>query len=64
MESLRWRGLSGWARYSRKGIAHYYDVVVNDQTNRDTAWVYYEPKAAAQRIENHIALRPDICIET
>ena len=27
-----------------KGIASYYNVVVNDETNQDAAWFYPEPK--------------------
>lgn len=27
-----------------KGEANYYDVVVGDQTNKDAAWFYPEPK--------------------
>lgn len=40
---------------SWKGTAHYYDVVVNGETNKDAAWFYPEPKAAAENIKNHIA---------
>jgi uncharacterized protein (DUF427 family) len=38
-----------------KGTAHYYDVVVNGETNKDAAWFYSEPKAAAENIKNYIA---------
>jgi len=38
-----------------KGTAHYYHVVAGGQTNRDAAWFYPEPKAAASQIKNHIA---------
>ncbi len=38
-----------------KGIAHYYDVVVDDSTNKDAAWYYPEPKVAAKNIKNYIA---------
>jgi uncharacterized protein (DUF427 family) len=38
-----------------KGTAHYYDVVVGDQVNRDAAWYYPEPKAAAAEIKDRIA---------
>jgi uncharacterized protein (DUF427 family) len=40
----------GW-----KGIASYYDVVVNGETNRDAAWYYPEPKDAARNITNYVA---------
>jgi uncharacterized protein (DUF427 family) len=38
-----------------KGVASYYDVVVNGQTNRDAAWYYPEPKEAAARIKDRVA---------
>ena len=40
----------GW-----KGTASYYDVVVGDETNKDAAWYYPEPKDAAKEIENRVA---------
>ena len=38
-----------------KGIASYWDVVAGDQTNRDAAWYYPEPKEAAKEIAGYIA---------
>lgn len=38
-----------------KGIASYYDVVVNERINADAAWYYPEPKPAAREIKNYIA---------
>ena len=38
-----------------KGVASYYDVVVDDQEVRNAAWYYPEPKPAAQNIRNHVA---------
>lgn len=40
----------GW-----KGTASYYDVVVNDETNKDAAWFYPETKTDAKNIENYVA---------
>ncbi len=40
---------------SWKGTASYYDVVVNGEVNRDAAWYYPTPKAAAQQIAGYIA---------
>ena len=40
----------GW-----KGIASYYNVVVNGQTNKDAAWYYPEPLPAARNIAGYIA---------
>jgi uncharacterized protein (DUF427 family) len=38
-----------------KGTAHYYDVVVGDEVNKDAAWYYPEPKSAASEIKDRIA---------
>ena len=38
-----------------KGIASYYNVVVDGKTNADAAWYYPEPKDAAKEIKDHIA---------
>ncbi|MFC2158418.1 DUF427 domain-containing protein [Acidobacteriota bacterium] len=38
-----------------KGLAHYYDVVVGEDINKDAAWYYPEPKKAATQIKDHVA---------
>ena len=38
-----------------KGVASYYDVEVNGETNKDAAWYYPETKHAAKPIENYVA---------
>lgn len=38
-----------------KGEAHYYDVVIGDQVNKDAVWYYPHPKEAANQIKNYIA---------
>ena len=38
-----------------KGAASYYSISANGETNKDAAWFYPEPKAAAKEIANHIA---------
>jgi uncharacterized protein (DUF427 family) len=40
----------GW-----KGTASYYHVVVNGQVNKDAAWYYPEPYAAAKEITGYVA---------
>lgn len=40
---------------SWKGTANYYDVEVNNQTNKDAAWFYATPKSAASNIAGYIA---------
>ncbi len=39
----------GW-----KGVASYYDIVVEGQVNKDAAWYYPETKSAAKNIEGYI----------
>lgn len=48
----------GW-----KGQASYYDVVVEGEINRDAAWYYPDPKAAAGRIRDHIAFWRGVRVE-
>ena len=38
-----------------KGVASYYDVVVDDKVNRDAAWYYPNPSPAAERIKGRVA---------
>lgn len=38
-----------------KGVASYYTLQVEGQTNVDAAWYYSQPKEAAQQIQDHIA---------
>ena len=38
-----------------KGTAHYQSLVVDGKENRDAAWYYPEPKAAAAEIRGRIA---------
>lgn len=38
-----------------KGVASYYTLEVDDQQNRDAAWYYPEPKAAASQIAGYVA---------
>lgn len=38
-----------------KGVASYYDIVVGDSINKDGAWYYPAPKAAAANIAGHVA---------
>ncbi|BCM23752.1 DUF427 domain-containing protein [Methyloradius palustris] len=40
---------------SWKGVAHYFDVVVNGKTNANAAWYYPEPKEAAKNITGYVA---------
>lgn len=38
-----------------KGEASYYNVVVNGEVNKDAAWYYPDPKAAAAEIKDYVA---------
>ncbi|MBE0621706.1 MAG: DUF427 domain-containing protein [Burkholderiales bacterium] len=38
-----------------KGVASYYDIVVEGQVNKDGAWYYPQTKPAAANIAGHIA---------
>jgi len=40
---------------SWKGVAHYYDIVVDGEVNRDAAWFYPDPKPAAAEIRDRVA---------
>ena len=48
----------GW-----KGTAHYYDLVVDGQTNPGAAWYYPEPKQAAEEICNRVAFWKGVRVE-
>ena len=38
-----------------KGDASYYDIVIDDEVNKDAAWYYPEPKEEAAEIKDHVA---------
>jgi uncharacterized protein (DUF427 family) len=38
-----------------KGIARYYSLVVDGETNEDAAWYYPEPSVAAANIKEYVA---------
>jgi len=46
-----------------KGVASYFDVVVDGQTNKDAAWYYPEPKAAANNITGYVAFWHGVKVE-
>jgi len=48
----------GW-----KGIASYYDVVVDGTVNKDAAWYYPEPKDAAKQILDRVAFWKGVKVE-
>ena len=48
----------GW-----KGVASYYDVVVDGVVNRDAAWYYPEPMEAASHIKGRVAFWHGVAVE-
>src|SRR5271166_2012972 len=46
-----------------KGTANYYDVEVNGRQNREAAWYYPEPKAAAGQIKGYVAFWKGVRVE-
>ena len=46
-----------------KGVASYYDVVVNGRVNRDAAWYYPETKPAAANIRGYVAFWHGVDVE-
>jgi uncharacterized protein (DUF427 family) len=38
-----------------KGLASYYNLVVDGKVNQDAAWYYPDPKPAAGNIKNYVA---------
>ena len=47
-----------------KGVASYYDVLVDGETNRDAAWYYPEPKEAARNIKDYVAFWRGVRVES
>lgn len=46
-----------------KGVASYYSLEVDGQTNTDAAWYYPEPKEAAKQIQGRIAFWRGVKVE-
>jgi uncharacterized protein (DUF427 family) len=38
-----------------KGLAHYYDIEIDGDVNKDAAWYYPDPKSGAKKIKDYIA---------
>lgn len=58
LESVKTQYLSPSDTTSRcpwKGVANYYSLLVDGQTNEDAAWVYANPSDAAAAIKGHVA---------
>jgi uncharacterized protein (DUF427 family) len=48
---------------SWKGVASYYDVLVERQINKDAAWYYPAPKEAAEHIASYVAFWKGVTVE-
>jgi len=46
-----------------KGIATYFDILVDGEVNRDAAWTYADPTAAAMHFKNYIAFWRGVTVE-
>lgn len=46
-----------------KGVASYYDVSVDGETNSGAAWFYPEPKDAAKEIKDRVAFWRGVVVE-
>ena len=46
-----------------KGLASYYDVVVDGKVNSDAAWYYPEPSDAATNIKDRVAFWHGVKVE-
>jgi uncharacterized protein (DUF427 family) len=46
-----------------KGVASYYNVVVDGQVNKDAAWYYPAPKPAAKQIAGYVAFWRGVKVE-
>ncbi|MGH7897562.1 MAG: DUF427 domain-containing protein [Candidatus Binatia bacterium] len=47
-----------------KGVASYYDVVVDGEVNKDAAWYYPDPKPAAANVKDHVAFWRGVTVDT
>ncbi len=45
-----------------KGVAIYYDVVVDNKVSADAAWSYPDPSTAATAIKDHVAFGGEVII--
>ena len=50
--------ICGW-----KGTASYYDLVVDDQVNRDAAWFYPETLPEARKVQGYVAFWNGVDVE-
>ncbi|MEY3867416.1 MAG: hypothetical protein RLZZ338_1307 [Cyanobacteriota bacterium] len=49
---------------SWKGVANYYDIVVNGEVNKNAAWCYPLTKDSAKKIQGYIAFWKGVKVES
>jgi uncharacterized protein (DUF427 family) len=45
-----------------KGVASYYDILINDYKSKDAAWFYQNPSELAHNIKDHVAFWKDVVV--
>lgn len=66
-DSIRWEFLADSATQTTcpwKGQASYYTITVDGQSNSDAAWVYRDPKPAAEQIRDRVAFWRGVRVES
>jgi uncharacterized protein (DUF427 family) len=48
---------------SWKGVASYFDLVVDGEINKDAAWFYPTPKAGAEKVAGRVAFWKGVQVE-
>jgi len=65
-DSINWDYFQEYPKHTTcpwKGLAGYYDVVVNGKSNSGAAWYYSDPKPAAQQIKGYVAFWKGVIVE-
>lgn len=67
IESVNQQYLEGSDSHTKcfwKGVAYYYDIVVDGERNRDAAFHYPDPSKAASQIKDRVAFWRGVRVET
>jgi uncharacterized protein (DUF427 family) len=65
-DSIKWEYFNDSPNHTScpwKGLASYYDLAVNGDTNPSAAWYYPDPKRGAKEIKDHIAFWSGVRVE-
>lgn len=66
-DAIRWEFFADSATHTTcpwKGQASYYTVTVDGESNADAAWVYRDPKPAAEHIKDRVAFWRGVQVES